>query len=334
MARLFGLAVRTPIVLGAALQIAACSNGGKSTAGTGSGHTTSVGVTSTGAGGSGGTFGIMGGTVDALNFAVVGDTRPMNENGTSSYPTAIITKIWQEVEATSPHPEFALGTGDYQFSSPTSTTAATQIDIYMKARAGYSGLFFPTMGNHECTGATASNCGAGNTDGVTANLTAFLGKMLGPVQQTNPYYELDVASTTPGAWTAKFVFVAANAWSAAQATWLDAALAKTTTYTFVLRHERTNVTETPGVTPSAAIIVKHPFTALIVGHTHTYYHDPSTREIVVGNGGAPLGGNVNYGYVIANQRASDGAIVFESIDYSTGKSIDTFGLKPDGTPAP
>jgi hypothetical protein len=334
MARLSSLAFRTPIVLGALVLTSSCSTGAKSTSGTGTAHTTGVGATTTGAGGAGGNFGINGGTLDALNFAIVGDTRPTNENDTASYPTAVITKIWQEVEATSPHPAFALGTGDYQFASTTGANSGLQVGLYMTARATFTGPFFPTMGNHECTGATASNCVAGADGTNTTNLAAFLTKMLAPIQQTKPYYEIDIASTTAGAWTAKFVFVAANAWDATQSAWLDAALAKTTTYTFVLRHERSDVTTTPGVSPSAAIIVKHPFTALIVGHTHTYYHDPSTREIVVGNGGAPLGGNVNYGYVVANQRASDGAIEFQSIDYSTGKSIDSFGLKPDGTPAP
>ncbi len=323
---------RLPVVVGLLAVATSCSNGAKSTSGS-STHAATAAVT-TGAGGSGGTFGVMGGTLDNLSFAVVGDTRPVNKDGTSSYPTPIITKIWQEVEAMQPHPAFALATGDYQYSSTTGATAGNQIDLYMGARAAFSGPLFPAMGNHECTGATASNCGPGSVDGMTANLMAYTSKMLGPIQQTNPYFEIDVASTTPGAWTAKFVFVAANGWNATQSSWLDAALAKSTTYTFVVRHERTSVTDAPGVSPSAAIIAQHPLTALIVGHTHTCEHDPSAHEILVGNGGAPLDGMVNYGFVVATQRASDGAIEFQSIDYATGKSVDSFGLKADGTPAP
>ena len=39
--------------------------------------------------------------------------------------------------------------------------------------------------------------------------------------------------------SAKFVFVACNAWNSTQATWLDQQLAAATTYTFVVRHEGT-----------------------------------------------------------------------------------------------
>src|SRR5207245_2657438 len=43
-----------------------------------------------------GSIGPNGGTVSSLYFAVVGDTRPGNIDATSSYPTAIITKIYQD----------------------------------------------------------------------------------------------------------------------------------------------------------------------------------------------------------------------------------------------
>jgi hypothetical protein len=296
--------------------------------------TTTSSSTGSGTGGMGGSasIGINGGTADSLSFAIVGDTRPVNYNATTSYPTAVITKIWQDVEAVNPRPPFAIGTGDYQYSSTFGNVAGTQMDIYMGARANYSGLFFPAMGNHECTGATASNCGNGNPNGITANYTAFMDKMLGPIQKTTPYYEIDVNSTKAGAWTAKFVFVAANAWTADQSTWLDAALAKSTTYTFVIRHERSDTTDAPGVAPSSAIIAKYPVTMVIVGHTHTYSHYANTKEIIVGNGGAPLSGNVNYGYVITTQR-QDGAIDFHAYDYLSNGTIDDFAVKADGSPA-
>ncbi len=67
------------------------------------------------------------GPLSTLSFAIVGDTRPPTEDDTAGDPTAIITKIWQDVEAASPRPAF---------SNP----------------------MFPTMGNHECDGATADNC--------------------------------------------------------------------------------------------------------------------------------------------------------------------------------
>jgi len=126
--------------------------------------------------------------------------------------------------------------GDYMFATPSSGQASPQLDVYMQARAKFSGMFFPAMGNHECTGYTASNCGSGNTDGVTDNYTQFLTKMLAPIQQTSVYYSIDV-NATDASWTSKFVFVAVHAWDAGQASWLQGVMAKKTTYTFVLRHE-------------------------------------------------------------------------------------------------
>jgi hypothetical protein len=189
------------------------------------------------------------------------------------------------------------------------------------------------MGNHECTGATASNCGPGSQSGTTSNYTAFLSKMLGPIGKTDPYYALRV-DAADGSWTAKFVFVAANAWSDAQSTWLDQALTDATTYTFVIRHEPSAANTAPGVTPSDAIIGAHPFTIAIVGHTHTYER-PAGKEVIVGNGGAPLSGSKNYGFGMVSQRA-DGALDVDMIDYSTGLADSSFhfAVKADGTTAP
>ena len=149
---------------------------------------------------------------------------------------------------------------------------------------------------------------------------------------SEPYYAVRVASTK-GEWTAKFLVVAANAWSGAQAKWLDAELGKKTTYTFVVRHEGASVKDVPGVAPSDAILAKHPYTLLLAGHVHTYAHHPKATEIIVGNGGAPLTSQVDYGYVVARQR-SDGAMVFRAVDYESGKVVDSFALKPNGSAAP
>jgi predicted phosphodiesterase len=98
----------------------------------------------------------------------------------------------------------------------------------------------------------------------------------------------------------------------------------------VIRHESVSASTAPGVTPSEAIMAKHPYTVAIVGHTHEYRYAPQDREIIVGNGGAPLSGMSNYGYVVARQR-QDGAIVFTSYDYMTNAAVQTFALKADGT---
>jgi hypothetical protein len=274
--------------------------------------------------------GVSGGVLDTLSFVIVGDTRPPNADDTAGYPTAVITKIWKDVEALSPRPAFAVSTGDYMFANTYGTQQGPQLDLYLGARAAFTNVAFPAMGNHECTGATASNCGTGNTDGITPNYTAFMTKMLAPLGVTQPYYAVNIASSNK-TWTAKLLFVAANAWDNAQATWLAGELAKPTTYTFLIRHESIHADTAPGVIPSHNLLTQYPYTLTIVGHTHTYAYSPADREVIVGNGGAPLSGNSNYGYVVAQQRAKDGVMVFNSFDYTTNAVIETFAVKPDGT---
>jgi hypothetical protein len=267
-----------------------------------------------------------------LSFAIVGDTRPPSIDDTAGYPTAVIQKIWQDVEAASPRPAFAITTGDYLFAKPSGSQAAPQLDKYLAARSAFSNIVFPAMGNHECTGATASNCGPGSADGTPNNYDVFVQKMLIPLGLSRPYYAVDIGAND-GSWTAKLVVIAANAWSSAQATWLSAALAKPTTYTFVVRHEGASATTAPGVTPSQGILAQHPYTLLLAGHTHTFEYFAGERQVITGNGGAPLTGAVNYGYVIARRRA-DGAMVFKEYDYSTQAVNKTFAVKADGTPTP
>ncbi len=280
-----------------------------------------------------GTVGPAGGTTSRLYFTVVGDTRPPVINDTKGYPVAVIDKIYSDIAALSPVPLFSVSTGDYCFAQAASSESGPQIDMYMAARARFPGAWFPAIGNHECTGAVTSNCGPGTTDGLTVNYTNFMSKMLGPIGKSEPYYSIRI-NATDGSWTSKFVFVAANAWSTAQQTWLDSTLAAPTTYTFVIRHEPAAASTAPGVKPSEAIMAKYPYTLSLVGHTHTYGRK-GAREVVIGNGGAPLTGTVNFGFALLSQRA-DGAIRVDMIDYSTGASDPSFGfaVHPDGSPAP
>jgi len=306
--------------------------GGGSSSGGSSGSGSSSGGIDAGAPPTG-SVGPTGGTVSRLYFAVVGDTRPANVDDTSGYPTAIITKIFQDLASMSPRPTFGVSTGDYMFATPGNGTAAPQLNLYLQARASFTNPMFPAMGNHECNGYTASNCGSGNTDGVTENYTAFLTQLLAPVQQTSPYYSINV-SGTGGAWTAKFVFVAGNAWDSAQSSWLTSTLAVTTTYTFIMRHESASANTAPGVTPSEAIMAKYPYTLAIVGHTHTY-EKSGMKEVIFGNGGAPLSGSGNYGFGLIQQRA-DNAIQVDMLDYSTMQPDTSFefAVNPDGSAAP
>jgi hypothetical protein len=188
------------------------------------------------------------------------------------------------------------------------------------------------MGNHECTGLTSSNCGQGNADGITNNYAVFLQKMLAPIGQTDPNYEIDV-DATDGSWTAKLLFVAGNAWNQDKANWLDHAMSRATTYTFLVRHEALSAGTAPAVAPAENIMAKHPYTLSICGHTHSYQKS-GAREIIVGNGGAPLSGGADYGFAMLSQQA-DGSIAVDMIDYSTGLADPSFhfAVKPDGSSA-
>ena len=271
----------------------------------------------------------QGGTLDCLSFAIVGDTRPPAIDDTTAYPKAIITKIYQDIEnAPGGRPSFALSTGDYIFASSTGTQAATQMGYYLTAQQNYSGLVYHAMGNHECTGATNSNCATATTS--NHNYSTFMSKMMTPLGNTKPYYAVHFQATD-ASWTAKFVFVAANAWDTAQATWLDSELSNPTTYTFVVRHESNTASTAPGVTPSKHIIDVHPYTMLLLGHTHIFEYLPTSREVITGIGGAPLTGSINYGYVLVRQR-QDGAIDFDVRDYQSGSSMQHFVVTKTGTP--
>jgi hypothetical protein len=281
-----------------------------------------------------GTVGPSGGSMSSLYFAVVGDTRPPTDDDTSGYPSAIIGQIYGNIAATSPLPGFVVSTGDYMFAAASGSQSGPQLDLYLAARGKYSGVEFPAMGNHECTGSPTSNCGPSGTDGVTNNYSSFLSKMLAPIGQTKPYYSIRV-DATDGSWTSKLVFIAANAWDSAQSSWLDSALAVPTTYTFIVRHESSELASTiGGVGSSDSIIAKYPFTLKIVGHTHLYERHTSYKEVVIGNGGAPLTGTSNYGYAIFQQR-SDGTVRVDMHDYAT-KAIDSsfaFAVHADGSAA-
>ena len=68
---------------------------------------------------------------------------------------------------------------------------------------------------------------------------------------------------------------------------------------------------------------------LIAGHTHSYGHVPAYREIIVGNGGAPLTSSTNYGYVII-ARQPDGTLQATSYDYMTHAIVEQFSVDAGG----
>lgn len=263
------------------------------------------------------TIGPNGGTVSRLYFAVVGDTRPPFIDDTNNYPTGVITGIYQAIEAMQPRPPFVVTTGDYLFARTTGSQGAAQLAKYAGARATYGGVVFPAFGNHECTGATAGNCGNGVT---TANVTAYREALLVPLGKTELYYAFDVNDVAAG-WTAKFLMTACNAWDATQQAWLAQQLARTTTFTFVIRHEALGVAA-PCTTAMDAMLRASPPTMMIVGHTHTFSH--IGNQLVEGVGGAPITGNAVYGFATVEQM--DGGFRVTQYDSARRAAVATFSV--------
>jgi Calcineurin-like phosphoesterase len=283
-------------------------------------HTATASLTIAGGSGGGPGTGVGpgGGTVDHLYFAVVGDTRPANIDQTSTYPTAVIKAIYQEIEGLNPRPQFVIGTGDYQYSSTTGSQAQPQLTLYQSARAAYSGTFFPAMGNHECDGYTADNC---TSLTQTPNLVAFMSTLLKPMGITEPYYSTPV-DAADGSWTAKFLTIACNYWGTAQQAWLASQLATSTTYTILARHEPASANTGPCVSAVEKLMGQHSYDLSLVGHTHTFRFTSGSKEIIVGNGGAPITGTAPFGF--ATVEKVSGGWQIKQYDYSTGLPVNTF----------
>jgi hypothetical protein len=271
--------------------------------------------------------GPSGGRVPSLIFAVVGDTRPSLPDDFSRYPLHMASQIFREIDALSPRPEFVVATGDYMFTTPHKpferSKAPVQAELYLRAAQEFKGQLFPAMGNHECRNHTNSNCCPTCADGTPAPYEAYLWMLdrLGLPDQV-PYYEIHIASSDSARpWTAKLVFIAANAWDDGQAAWLTRALAEPTTYTFVVRHEPDYFNGAClGCGASDAIVNKNPYTVLLTGHDHTFRIIRASHEIVVGLGGAPMDSESDHnGYAVCTQ-LPDGNISCQERDVGSSTS--------------
>lgn len=285
-------------------------------------------------------FTASGGHLSRLVFAVIGDSRPGKLDDVAGYPRQVIGQIYRDLQERSPRPAFVVATGDYMNNTPGAGTAALQVAAYLDAARAFSGPVFPAMGNHECANAVSSECGPQGPNGSTENYQAFLGGLLQrglALPTATPYYALRVEGGEGNRrWTAKFLFIAANAWDAVQADWLTRALEAPTTYTFVVRHERTlDDAACPGAAASTAILAKRPPTLLLVGHFHEFaVHKTSavgSAELVVGNGGAPLYAQDGFfGYVVCAQGA-DLTLSCQAYDYqSNGPAGSALVVEPSG----
>jgi hypothetical protein len=272
-----------------------------------------------------------------LVFGSFGDVRPANPDDTSNYPDRIIQAIFSGLQAKGV--TFAVDAGDHCFQTDTSSGAAchTQfVSHFMAALNGrYTGKLIPTLGNHEACGysaATTGNC----TSWSSGLIHDFLVDVVKPTtgQSAYPYYSVLVT----GSWgTAKFVHVAANAWTTAQNNWLTNTLNVATTYTFVVRHEPAEDTRAPGVTPSQSLYSSHyangTLTLSITGHTHliqlpggtqpygNVYGATQPYEIIMGNAGAPLDAGPYYGFAMHTRRLSDGAIVTQAYEAMSSDGV-------------
>jgi hypothetical protein len=293
-------------------------------------------------------------TLTTLSFGVTGDTRP-SQSQTTGYSSAlqgVIGAIYTGLQGQGV--PFVVGTGDYAYSSTSSGSAVPQYDDYMTARGNFSGTFWPAMGNHECNGYTDSNCPVGSYTGMTQD---YINTILTPSTGQSSLYYSALVVAADGSWNAKFIFIAANAWSSTQQSWLQSTLAVPTTYTFTIRHEPANANTAPGTTPSEDLIspaysAGH-LTLQLTGHTHLVqlpngtqpygdsYGSTQPYEIIIGNGGAPLDAGPTYGYAVATRRQSDGAIVTQVYEAANSSSdpivpnvADTsfrFAVNPNGS---
>ena len=262
-----------------------------------------------------------GGEVPRFIFAVLGDTRPPASNDTAHYPTARVTRIFDEIQALNPRPQFVVATGDYMFAAPTGNQGPPQMNLYLGARNHFKGPLFGSLGNHECEGGVAGNCApaAANNN----NYKAFLDGIIRPLGKTLPYYEVPFQDTNDR-WKAKLLIVACNSWNTAQKTWLQTALARRTDYTFVARHEPMGSTAPCNTDMDALLRASGTrYTMLLVGHVHNYTH--TGKQLVEGVGGAPLTGSANFGFATVEQRL-DGGVRVRQYDSTTSQVVSTYVL--------
>jgi len=266
-----------------------------------------------------------GGTVNRLAFGVLGDIRPPLPDDTSGYPNPTVQAIVASMG--SMKPEFAVATGDYMFVEYLPSSASAQLTSLLADEKPLGVPIFHAMGNHECQSFTDVNCPMLNE---STNVTTFLSMLLPwtPV----PWFSF-VVHTDFG--DAKFVFIAVNAWTDAQATWLTQTMSNPTPYTFVIRHHPTPDAGSPssatGVAASDAILDRYPVTLFLFGHVHEYSHLTANR-VVSGNSGAPLDAG-DYGFLYVLQRP-DGNIQVSEYGTSGGTATDTWAVTPQGAETP
>ena len=203
----------------------------------------------------------------------------------------------------------------------TSSAVTAQVALFKQAMANYTaGPIYLTMGNHECTGATASNC-PNLTE--TPNIQAFMADGAGGRDQAVlPHRRRDAArqGQVPLRRRQRLGLDAAVVAAAAARRSDDLHLRRAPRVDDVVgRAHRRHASE--------SIVGAHPYTLELLGHTHEYRHE-DTKHVISGNAGAPLSTG-NYGLLIVEQK-SDGNITVTEIDEATGSVTDTWTVSPTG----
>jgi hypothetical protein len=243
------------------------------------------------------------GDVGMLRFTVAGDVRPADPGG--AYPTTIITKIMQQMDAK--QPAFGVFLGDYIFVSPSNTVQANQqFGYFLGARRSFGPEMYYVLGNHEA---------------YNENLDAFHRLLT-----TANYYAL-VGQTAKG--SMKIIVIADNRWEPNyQKKFVQAQLAKPTTYTFVVHHYPSYASASwePSNGDVRATLANQNITLELAGHYHLY--DQRNRVVTVGNGGAPLASSSDfYGFLLVELQAN-GSVLGTAIRQDTGLPVDSFTVTP------
>src|SRR5436190_9993077 len=266
-----------------------------------------------------GSVGPGGGAVERLWFATTGDTRPAECDQTNAYPKEAIAQVAAAMRAL--RVQFTVDLGDHMYvCNQSDPQARQQMAFYLDAVARGPSAWWMAMGNHEC--GSSKYPYACFVDGPhDANFAAFMAALKRPL----PYYANDVRTSLG---LARFVIIADDSWSPAQAAWLDDALADAddrARYTIVVRHHPVQGTQT-GAAEILSILRRHRYALILTAHDHEYRHDTATwgaRSVVIGLGGA--GGRWGFGTVL---QGTDGALVFVQRDANGNPVGSPWGVTP------
>jgi hypothetical protein len=79
----------------------------------------------------------------------------------------------------------------------------------------------------------------------------------------------------------------------------------------------------PCVSEMDSLLRSSTYDLFIVGHSHTFSH--SGQQVIIGNGGAPITGGVNYGFATVQQQAS--GFLVTQYDYMTAMPVNSFTVQ-------